>query len=100
MNLLDKPDKNRFGAGYNRLYNGNLSEDGYVYVTFDGRGTPSPKGREWRKAIYRNIGKINVRDMAMGAKAVFKKYDFIDTSGIELQCTVGVAAAQQHSYWG
>ena len=73
---------NRYGAGSNRLYDGNLGEDGYVYVTFDGRGTPSPKGRDWRKAIYRNIGRINVRDMAMGAKEVFKKYDFIDTSRV------------------
>lgn len=73
---------NRYGAGNNGLYDGNLSEDGYVYVTFDGRGTPSPKGRAWRKAIYRNIGRINVRDMAMGAKAVFEKYDFIDTTRV------------------
>ena len=85
--------QNRFGAGYNRLYNGNLSEDGYVYVTFDGRGTPSPKGREWRKAIYRNIGKINVRDMAMGANAVFKKYDFIDTSRVAVHGWSGGGSA-------
>ena len=73
---------NRYGAGNNGLYDGNLAEDGYVYVTFDGRGTPSPKGRAWRKAIYRQIGRVNVRDMAMGAKAVFEKYDFIDTSRV------------------
>ena len=73
---------NRYGAGNNGLYDGDLGEDGYVYVTFDGRGTPSPKGRAWRKAIYRNIGRINVRDMAMGAKAVFEKYTFIDTSRV------------------
>ena len=73
---------NRYGAGNNGLYDGNLGDDGYVYVTFDGRGTPSPKGRAWRKAIYRNIGRINVRDMAMGAKAVFEKYDFIDPSRV------------------
>ncbi len=73
---------NRYGAGNNGLYDGNLGDDGYVYVTFDGRGTPSPKGRAWRKAIYRNIGRINVRDMAMGAKAVFETYNFIDTSRV------------------
>ncbi len=73
---------NRFGVGRNGLYDGRLGEDGYVYVTFDGRGTPSPKGRAWRKAIYRKIGIINVRDMAMGAKAVFNKYDFIDTKRV------------------
>ena len=73
---------NRYGAGRNSLYDGSLSDDGYVYVTFDGRGTPAPKGRDWRKAIYAKIGQINVRDMAMGAKAVFKKYNFIDTTRV------------------
>ena len=84
---------NKYGAGYNSLYDGNLWEDGYVYVTFDGRGTPSPKGRAWRKAIYRNIGRINVRDMAMGAKAVFAKYEFIDTTRVAVHGWSGGGAA-------
>ena len=84
---------NQYGAGYNSLYDGNLWEDGYVYVTFDGRGTPSPKGRAWRKAIYRNIGRINVRDMAMGAKAVFAKYEFIDTTRVAVHGWSGGGAA-------
>ena len=84
---------NRYGAGFNSLYNGNLGEDGYVYVTFDGRGTPSPKGRAWRKAIYRNIGRINVRDMAMGAKAVFEKYDYIDTTRVAVHGWSGGGSA-------
>ena len=31
-------------------------------------GSPSLKGSGWRKAIYRKIGDINIRDMANGAK--------------------------------
>jgi len=84
---------NRYGAGINNLYEGNLSDDGYIYVTFDGRGTPAPKGREWRKAIYRKIGQINVRDMAMGAKALFKKYNFIDTTRVAVHGWSGGGAA-------
>ena len=60
---------NRYGAGINSLYDGNLSDDGYVYVTFDGRGTPCQKA-EIKMAIYKKIGQINVRDMAMGAKNI------------------------------
>ncbi len=66
-----------FGMGRNRIYSGDLSADGYVYVSLDNRGTPAPKGRAWRKAIYRNIGQINIRDLAMGAKKVLE-WDFID----------------------
>lgn len=73
---------NEFGVAENYLYNANMMEDGYVYVSLDGRGTPAPKGRDWRKSIYRKIGLVNIRDQAMAAKALFKKWDFIDTSRV------------------
>ncbi|GGK11164.1 peptidase S9 [Yeosuana aromativorans] len=69
--------KDTYGAGYNFLYNGNMSEDGYIYISVDNRGTPAPKGREWRKSIYRKIGQINIHDQAMAAKEVLK-WDFVD----------------------
>ena len=74
--------RDSYGTGRNRLYVGNMAEDGYIYASLDNRGTPSPKGRAWRKAIYRNIGRINIRDMAQGAKAMFERYSFIDTSRV------------------
>ncbi len=76
-NVLD--DEN---AGGNAMYTGDLTADGYIYVSIDGRGTPLPRGRAWRKAIYRNIGTVNIRDQAMGALEVFKKYSFIDTNRV------------------
>jgi dipeptidyl-peptidase-4 len=74
--------RDSYGTGRNRLYVGNMAEDGYIYASLDNRGTPSPKGRAWRKAIYRNIGRINIRDMAQGAKAMFERFSFIDTSRV------------------
>ncbi len=71
-----------YGAGYNREYAGNMMNDGYIYVSMDNRGSPVPKGREWRKSIYRNIGILNVRDQAMAAKELFKRNAFIDTSRV------------------
>ncbi len=71
----------RFGTGNNRLYAGNMRKDGYVYITVDNRGTPAPKGREWRKSIYRKIGIINIDDQAKAAKEIFK-WGFIDTSRV------------------
>jgi dipeptidyl-peptidase-4 len=74
--------KDRFGIASNRLYKGDMAQDGYIYASLDGRGTPAPKGRAWRKAIYRNIGIVNIRDQAMGAKEMFKKWNWIDTSRV------------------
>ncbi len=59
-----------YGNHQNFLYTGDMSEDGYFQVAVDNRGTPSLKGAAWRKAIYRKIGSINVRDMAMAAKKI------------------------------
>ncbi|WNH10898.1 DPP IV N-terminal domain-containing protein [Thalassobellus suaedae] len=73
--------KDTYRVGFNRLYNGNMADDGYIYMTIDNRGTPVPKGSAWRKAIYRNIGKINITDQAMAAKEVLK-WDFVDASRV------------------
>ena len=63
------------------LYNGDLAGDGYLYISVDGRGTPAPKGAAWRKAIYKNIGVVNIRDQAMAAKKIMQ-WPFVDTSRI------------------
>ena len=70
--------KDAFGADRNFLYDGDLSEDGYVYISIDNRGTPAPKGREWRKSIYRKIGQINISDQAMAATELLRKWSFLD----------------------
>ena len=73
--------KDQFGAGSNRQYKGNMANDGYIYITIDNRGTPAPKGREWRKSIYRKIGLLNIRDQALGAKEILKR-PYMDTSRV------------------
>jgi len=72
----------RWGIGKNALYDGDMANDGYIYMAIEGRGAPAPKGREWRKSIYRKIGIINIRDQAMGCKKVLEKYPFIDASRV------------------
>ncbi|QRR02776.1 S9 family peptidase [Dyadobacter sandarakinus] len=74
--------KDTYGTGRNRLYAGSMAADGYIYASVDNRGTPSPKGRGWRKAIYKNIGVVNIRDLDGAAVAMFKQYPFIDTSRV------------------
>ncbi|MBC9910243.1 S9 family peptidase [Chitinophaga varians] len=66
------------GAGRNFLYDGDMAADGYIYASMDNRGTPLPKGRYWRKSIYRKVGVLNARDQAQAAQALMKKYAYID----------------------
>ncbi len=65
--------KDTYGNHRNFLYNGDMSDDGYFQVAIDNRGTPSLKGAAWRKSIYRKIGTINIKDMAMAAKEILAK---------------------------
>lgn len=73
--------KDSYGVENAFLYDGNIANDGYIYMSIEGRGTPVPKGKAWRKAIYRKIGVVNIRDQAMGASEVLK-WSFIDTSRV------------------
>ena len=66
-----------FGSSQNNLYNGDMAQDGYIYISLDNRGTPAPKGREWRKSIYRKFGRINIQDQAMAATEILK-WNFVD----------------------
>ncbi|MBS1732275.1 MAG: DPP IV N-terminal domain-containing protein, partial [Bacteroidetes bacterium] len=66
-----------YGNHNNFLYNGDMSADGYVQVAIDNRGTPALKGAAWRKSIYKRIGDVNIRDMAMGFKKILE-YPYID----------------------
>jgi len=70
-----------YGSSQNFLYMGDMAEDGYIQVSLDNRGTPAPKGRAWRKAIYRKIGQVNIRDQAMAAREILK-WNYVDTSRV------------------
>ncbi|SHO63065.1 S9 family peptidase [Algoriphagus zhangzhouensis] len=69
--------KDTYGVGRNRLYTGDMAQDGYIYISLDNRGTPAPKGRAWRKSIYRKIGRLNISDQAEAAKQIVA-WDFVD----------------------
>ena len=73
--------KDQYGAGNNFMYKGSMANDGYIYITVDNRGTPAPKGREWRKSIYRKIGQLNIRDQALAAEEILK-WPYVDTSRV------------------
>lgn len=70
-----------YRAGKNSLYKGDMAADGYIYISLDNRGTPAPKGREWRKSIYRKIGMVNIRDQAMAAQQILK-WNFVDSERV------------------
>lgn len=73
----------QFGVGNAFLFQGNMAEKGYIYVSLDNRGTPAPKGRAWRKAIYRNNGIVNAKDQALGTQEILK-WPFVDKDRVAI----------------
>jgi dipeptidyl-peptidase-4 len=73
--------EDKYGSQRNFLYNGDMSADGYIQIAVDNRGSPSLKGAAWRKSIYRKIGVINIRDMAMATKKLLE-LPYMDTSRV------------------
>ena len=67
--------------GRDYLWHQMLAQEGYVIICFDNRGTPAPRGREWRKIIYRQVGILASQDQAAAARQVIK-WPFVDSSRI------------------
>ena len=68
-------------GGQNLLWHRMLAQQGYIVMSVDNRGTPAPRGRAWRKIIYRKMGIVNSGDQAAAAKAIMK-WPFVDPGRI------------------
>jgi dipeptidyl-peptidase-4 len=84
--------KDQYGIANNNYYQGDLAKDGYFYIAIDNRGTPVPKGRAWRKSVYRKIGLVNISDQSMAAREILK-WPWIDTGRVAVWGWSGGGAA-------
>jgi dipeptidyl-peptidase-4 len=64
------------GNGY--LWHLMLTQQGCLVASIDNRGTPAPRGRAWRKSIYRQIGILASADQAAAVKALLQKWPYVD----------------------
>ena len=64
------------------LWNQYMVNQGYIYVSIENRGANCPRGREWRKCIYGEVGTFASQDQARGIQDLARQYSFIDASRI------------------
>jgi dipeptidyl-peptidase-4 len=55
-----------------------LAQKGYIVASLDNRGTPAPRGRDWRKSVYRQIGILASADQAAGIEAMLERFPYLD----------------------
>jgi dipeptidyl-peptidase-4 len=71
-------------GGSTMLWHHFLTQQGYVVLSLDPRGTPAPRGREWRKIVYGEIGTLASRDVAMGTRALLERHAFLDPERVAI----------------
>jgi len=59
-----------------------LTQQGYIVASIDNRGTPAPRGRAWRKSIYRQIGILASADQAKAVEALVDERPYLDRDRI------------------
>jgi dipeptidyl-peptidase-4 len=55
-----------------------LAQQGYLVMSVDNRGTPGPRGRSWRKSVYRQVGLMTTADQAAAVQALIRDRPYID----------------------
>jgi dipeptidyl-peptidase-4 len=65
-------------GGNTYLWHLMLAQRGYIVASFDNHGTPAPRGRAWRKSIYRQIGVLASTDQAAAVRAAIAVWPSID----------------------
>jgi len=60
------------------LWHQYLAQEGYVVISVDNRGTRTPRGRDWRKSIYEQIGILATEDQAAAARKILADNPFMD----------------------
>ncbi|UCE43317.1 MAG: S9 family peptidase [Candidatus Aminicenantes bacterium] len=69
-------------GGRNYLWYLMLNQKGYIIASLDNRGTNVPRGRAWRKSIYRQVGILACKDQAAALRQMLKDRPYIDPERI------------------
>jgi dipeptidyl-peptidase 4 len=64
--------------GSGSLWHRLLANEGFVILSFDNRGTPAPRGRAWRKSIYRQVGILAANDQAAALRHTLESRPGLD----------------------
>jgi dipeptidyl-peptidase-4 len=69
-------------GGGNRILTAALADEGYLVASFDNSGTPSPKGRQWRKRIYGAVGVLASQEQAEALRGLAATHPYIDLTRV------------------
>jgi dipeptidyl-peptidase-4 len=71
--------RDEWGGSF-RALTGLIAEEGYIAISIDNEGTPSPKGRAWRRSIHGAIGVLSSAQQTQAILQLAKERPYIDIS--------------------
>ena len=64
------------------LFHRALTDEGFIVVSFDNRGTPALKGADWRKVVYGAVGELSAKEQAAAIRALGAERPYVDLSRV------------------
>ncbi|MHC4519084.1 MAG: S9 family peptidase [Planctomycetota bacterium] len=68
----------RVHADYHRV----IADLGYLVVSIDNRGTPSPKGAAWRRSVFGSLGPLSTEEQAAGLLELGRTRPYVDLTRV------------------
>lgn len=84
-------------GGETYLWHRLLAQRGCVVMSIDNRGTNAPRGRAWRKSIYRQIGIQAPADQAAATREFLRTRPFIDPKRVAIWGHSGGGSMSLHA---
>lgn len=70
--------------GRSRIWYQMIANRGYLVATVDNRGTPSPKGRAWRKVVYGAVGVLSSEEQADAVRVLARTRSYVDSTRVAI----------------
>jgi dipeptidyl-peptidase-4 len=78
VNVYSEPAGQTTADRWPSMFDRALTSAGYLVASFDNQGTPAPRGQEWRKVVYGNVGPLSSQQQAAALQSLEKTHSFID----------------------
>jgi dipeptidyl-peptidase 4 len=82
VNVYSEPAGQTTADRWPSMFDRALTSAGYLVASFDNQGTPAPRGREWRKVVYGNVGPLSSQQQAAALQALEKTHSYIDAKRV------------------
>lgn len=65
-------------SGNKYLWHQMLAQQGFIVMSVDSSGSPSLRGRDWRKSMYKQVGTKSAADQAAALRVILAERPYID----------------------